>query len=259
MTAPAGSWIVRMRPRSGARCRLLCVPYAGVGPSAYRRWAQDLPAEIEVGVVQLPGRESRLRESPFIRIEPLIDAAAPALRPYLDLPFAMFGHSMGALVAFELARRFREEGWGIPTHLFVSGRRAPDLPPRHPAITHLPDDEFVSEIRRRYNGIPDEVLRHPDLLALLLPGLRADLSVIETYAHRSAPPLGCPIAAFGGLADPEATEAELVGWRQHTTGALSVQMFPGGHFFLQSSHEDLMRIVTDELMAPSDRASGARA
>jgi medium-chain acyl-[acyl-carrier-protein] hydrolase len=232
------------------------VPYAGVGPSAYRQWGEALPADIEVGVVHLPGREGRLREAPFTRIEPLIDAATEALRPYLDLPFAMFGHSMGALVAFELARRFRDDRGITPTHLFVSGRRAPQLPARHPAITHLPDDEFVKEIRRRYNGIPDEVLRHPDLLALLLPGLRADLSVIEAYAHRPGSPLGCPIAAFGGLADPEATEAELVGWRQQTTGALSVRMFPGGHFFVQSAHEELMRILTDELMVVTDQGSG---
>lgn len=256
MTGPSGSWVVRMKPRSRARRRLLCVPYAGVGPSAYRQWGEALPADIEVGVVHLPGREGRLREAPFTRIEPLIDAATEALRPYLDLPFAMFGHSMGALVAFELARRFRDDRGITPTHLFVSGRRAPQLPARHPAITHLPDDEFVKEIRRRYNGIPDEVLRHPDLLALLLPGLRADLSVIEAYAHRPGSPLGCPIAAFGGLADPEATEAELVGWRQQTTGALSVRMFPGGHFFVQSAHEELMRILTDELMVVTDQGSG---
>jgi surfactin synthase thioesterase subunit len=257
VSAGAGSWLVRMRPRSHARRRLLCVPYAGVGPSAYRRWSDGLPADIEVGVVHLPGRESRLREAPFTGIEALIDAAAPALRPYLDLPFAIFGHSMGALIGFELARRFRDEGWGGPTHLLVSGQRAPHLPRRHPAIAHLPDDEFLREIQRRYNGIPDEVMRHPDLVALLLPGLRADLSAIEAYAHRPGSPLGCPISAFGGLADPEATEAELVGWRQQTTGAISVRMFPGGHFFFQSAHEDLMRILTDELMAIADQASGS--
>jgi medium-chain acyl-[acyl-carrier-protein] hydrolase len=138
VSTPVSPWLVRLKPRSGARRRLLCVPYAGVGPSVYRRWAEALPADIEVGVVHLPGREGRLRETPFTRIEPLIDAASMALRPYLDLPFAMFGHSMGALVAFELARRFRDDDGSAPTHLFVSGRRAPHLPSRHPAITHLP-------------------------------------------------------------------------------------------------------------------------
>lgn len=256
MSAPADSWLVRMKRRSHARRRLLCVPYAGVGPSVYRRWAEALPADVEVGVLHLPGREGRLREAPFTRIEPLIDAASSALRPHLDLPFAMFGHSMGALVAFELARRFRDDRGSAPTHLFVSGRRAPHLPSRHPAITHLPDEEFVREIRRRYNGIPDEVMQHADLLALLLPGLRADLAVIEAYVHRPGRPLDCPIVAFGGVKDPEATETELVGWRQQTTGALSVRMFPGGHFFVQSAHEELMRILSEELMLTVDRTAG---
>ena len=116
----------------------------------------------------------------------------------------MFGHSMGALVAFELARRFGDDEGSAPTHLFVSGRRAPHLPPRHPAITHLPDDKFVQEIRRRYNGIPDEVMQHPDLLALLLPGLRADLSVIEAYVHR--PGRASTVrSSHWGVKDPEAT------------------------------------------------------
>lgn len=253
MTVGAGPWLVRMKPRPGAQLRLLCVPYAGVGPSAYRRWSDAMPPEVEVGAIHLPGREGRLREPAFTRIEPLVDGAAAGLRPYLDRPFALFGHSMGALVAFELARRFREEGWGEPTHLFVSGRRAPHLPPRHPAITHLPDAEFVEEIRRRYNGIPDEVLRHPDLLALLLPGLRADLTLIEAYVHRPAGPLGCPLSVYGGAEDPEATQAELVGWREHTRGPLAVQMFPGGHFFVQSGHEELVQSVMAALVSDAAR------
>jgi len=250
-----GSWLVRARPRSRARLRLFCVPHAGVGPSAYRQWSDSLPADIEVALVHLPGRESRLREAPYTQIEPLVTATATALRPYLDIPYAVFGHSMGALVAFELARRFEEDGQGAPRYLFVSGRRAPQMPPRRSPIAHLPDDQFVREIRNRYNGIPDEVLRHPDLLALLLPGLRADLTLVEDYVHRSGSPLPCPIVALGGLEDAEATEAELVGWRQQTTAALSVRMFPGGHFYLQAAHEELMRIVTDALMV-SDGVSG---
>jgi surfactin synthase thioesterase subunit len=249
VSAVANSWLVRGRRRAGARLRLFCVPHAGVGPSAYRRWSDCLPSDIEVALIHLPGRESRLRETPYTHIEPLVEAAAVALGPYLDIPYAMFGHSMGALVAFELARRFEEEGHGAPRHLFVSGRRAPQMPPRRSPIAHLPDDQFVPEIRSRYNGIPEEVLRHPDLLALLLPGLRADLTLVEGYVHRPGAPLPCPIVAMGGMADMEATEAELVGWRHQTTAALSVRMFPGGHFYLQTAHEELMRIVTEALMA----------
>lgn len=254
MSTGSSGWLVRMKPRPEARLRVFCVPYAGVGPSAYRRWSDAMPRDIEVGAVHLPGREGRLREPAFTRIEPLVDAVAAGLRPYLDRPYALFGHSMGALVAFELARRFREEGWGEPTRLFVSGRRAAHLPPRHPAIAHLPDSEFIEEIRRRYNGIPDEVLRHSDLLALLLPGLRADLTLIEAHDHRPGHPLECPISAYGGVADAEATQAELVGWREHTRGALSVRMFPGGHFFVQSAHEELVRSVKAELATDMDSA-----
>jgi medium-chain acyl-[acyl-carrier-protein] hydrolase len=219
-----------------------------VGPSAYRQWNDSLSADIDVALVHLPGRESRLREAPYTQMEPLVDAAAMALVPYLDVPYAMFGHSMGALVAFELARRFEEDGQGAPRRLFVSGRRAPQMPPRRPPIARLPDDQFVGEIRSRYNGIPEEVLRHPDLLAMLLPGLRADLRLVEDYVHRPASPLPCPIVAMGGLADAEATEAELVGWREQTTATLSLRMFPGGHFYLQTAHEELMRIVADALL-----------
>lgn len=259
MSAGSGTWLVRMKPRPAARLRLLCVPYAGVGPSAYRRWSDALPPDIEVGAVHLPGREARLREPALTRLEPLIDVTAEGLRPFLDRPFALFGHSMGALVAFELARRFRVEGWGEPTHLFVSGRRAPHLPPRHPEIAHLPDAEFVEEIRRRYNGIPDEVLRHPDLLALLLPGLRADLTLIEAYVHRPDRALRCPVSVCGGITDPEATQADLAGWREHAEGAFSLQMFPGGHFFVQSAHEELVQSVRAALAVGAVQVPDGRA
>jgi medium-chain acyl-[acyl-carrier-protein] hydrolase len=194
----------------------------------YRQWADVLPPDIEVGAILLPGHEARLREAPFTRLEPLVDALVTGLRTHMDLPFAMFGHSLGALVAFHVACRLRDEGAAEPAHLFVSGRRAPQLPPRHPPITHLPDPEFVEEVRRRYNGISDEVIRHPDLLALLVPTLKADMAVIETYVHREGIPLECPISVYGGDDDPEATPAELVSWKVQTRGPLSVRMFPGG-------------------------------
>jgi len=250
------TWLVRAKPRSGARLRLLCFPWAGVGPAVYRQWAEAFPPDIEVGAILLPGREARLREVPFTRLEPLVDALVTGLRPHMDLPFAMFGHSMGALVAFHVACRFRQEGPGEPAHLFLSARRAPHLPLRYPPIAHLGDAEFVTEVRRRYNGIPDEVLRHPDLLALLLPALKADMALIEGYTHREDGRLQCPITTYGGLDDPEATQAELVSWREQTRGPLSVRMFPGTHFFVQTAQAAVLRAIRDDLAVVADAPRG---
>jgi medium-chain acyl-[acyl-carrier-protein] hydrolase len=254
----SATWLVRPTPRPAARLRLLCFPYAGVGPSAYRQWAELLSPDVEVGSVLLPGREGRFREAPFTQMEPLLDALTAGLRPYLDLPWALFGHSMGAVVAFEVARRVRALGHGEPVHLFVSARRAPHLPPRHGPISHLPDEAFVAEVRRRYDGIPAEVLRHPDLLALLTPGLRADLAVLEGHRHRPEIPLGCPLSAFGGREDAEATEAELAAWRRETRGPVSLRMFPGGHFFLQSARADVLRALAEDLALDVEDARGGR-
>jgi surfactin synthase thioesterase subunit len=236
---------------------LFCVPYAGVGASVYRQWGRMLPPAIDVCAVQLPGREGRLREQPFREIGPLLDAAVPSLRPWLDLPFAFFGHSMGALLAFELSRRLRDEGLGEPFHLFVSGRRSPEIPLRHPPISHLPDHEFVEEVSRRYNGIPDEVRRHQELLDLLVPGLKADLALLERYAYRPTAPLEGALTAFGGRADGEATGLDLAEWRVHTRGPFAVRMFDGGHFFIQASASDVLRAVAEGLSCLPDLGLGS--
>lgn len=240
-------WLMRWTPAPRARMRLFCVPYAGVGASLYRPWGRALPPKIEVCALQLPGREGRLRESPFRDLDRLLDAAVPALRPWLDLPFAFFGHSMGALVAFELVRRLRDEGPGKVAHLFVSGRRGPELPQRHPPISDLPDGEFVEEVSRRYDGIPDEVRQHQELLDLLVPGLKADLALLEAYVYRPSTPLDCALTAFGGREDAEATEAELATWCAQTRGPFTIRRFDGGHFFVQASSSQVLRALVDGL------------
>jgi medium-chain acyl-[acyl-carrier-protein] hydrolase len=241
------SWLVRVQPVAQPTMRLLCVPYAGVGASAYRLWRGALSPDIEVLALQAPGRESRLRETPFTEMQSLVTAATEAVRDELDVPFAIFGHSVGALIAFELVRHLRDEGCSEPVHLFVSGRRPPHLPPRHPAIAQLPDHEFVAEIDRRYGGIPAEVMSEPDLLALLLPGLKADIALFEGYRYRPLAPLACPISAYGGSQDADAVPADLGRWQQLTRGAFTVRTFPGAHFFLQTAHADVVRAVGDAL------------
>src|SRR5438477_7054516 len=172
------SWILKPRPRPTARVKLLCFPYAGGPASAFRSWADVLPPDVDVWPVQLPGRGSRFRE-PLLR-EPdlLVTAIADGLRPHLDQPFALFGHSMGGLIAFELSRELRRRGWPGPRLLAVSGHEAPQRPDPDPPIAHLSDDLFLHEIRTRYDGIPDEVFAEKELLAVLLPVLRADVTLL---------------------------------------------------------------------------------
>jgi medium-chain acyl-[acyl-carrier-protein] hydrolase len=240
------SWLMRPQANPGARLRLFCFPYAGGGASIYRQWLTEMPAPVEVCAVQLPGREARLREQPFKDLPTLVAAAADGLAPYMDKPFAFFGHSMGAMVAYELARELRRRGQTGPVHLFLSGRRAAHLPDSHPMVHGLPDEEFKQELRR-LGGTPEAVLEHQELMEMMLPMLRADFQLVETYAYHPEEPLVCPIAALGGLADAEAGQPELAPWRQHTTGDFSLRMFPGGHFFLHDHRQALQRYIVQDL------------
>ena len=181
--------------------------------------------------MQLPGRESRFREAPFTRMSDAVEQAAGVLERHLDLPFALFGHSMGAILCFELARLLRSRYGVGPIHLFVSARRAPQFPDPRPPLHPLPDARFIAEIDRRYNGLPREVLANTELMELLLPMLRADVQMIETYAYEPDLPLDCPITAFGGLEDNDLRIEDLDGWRAHTNSHFEAKLFPGDHFF----------------------------
>ena len=220
--------------RPHARLRLFCFPYAGVGASAYRTWAALVPETVEVRAVQLPGRESRLREACATAMPALVEDVTAGIQPLLDRPFALFGHSLGALLAFETARRLAGVPGAGPAHLFASGRRAPHLPARSRPIADLEPGAFLEEIRRRYDGVPRQILEEPDLLALLLPALRADITLIESYRYEAVAPLECPITVYGGVDDIEARHDELSAWRVHTRSSFALRMFPGSHFFIRS-------------------------
>lgn len=232
-------WLAYREPNPRARLRVFCFPYAGGGASIYRGWAASLPADHEVCPVQLPGRESRLREQPFTHLGPMVQALADALPPCFDLPFVFFGHSMGALIAFELARELRRRGGSLPLHLFVSGRRAPQLPVREAPIHGLPEPEFIVKLRE-LNGTPEEVLQHAELMRLLLPILRADFAVNETYEYAPAESFDFGISAFGGLGDEEVTREHLEAWREQARGRFRLRMLPGDHFFLHGGGKNLI-------------------
>jgi len=238
------SWISFRKPGPKSRLRLFCFPSAGAGALIFRTWSDRLPADVDVCPVQLPGRGARLMERPFTRLSPLVEALAQGLAPLLDMPFAFFGHSLGTLVSFELARRIRKQYGVHPVRLFVSAGHAPQIPYRAPSINTLPDKEFLAELRR-LNGTPSELLDHEELMEIMLPILRADFALYETYVYSIEPPLNCPISAFGGLQDRRVSDSDLEAWRAQTSVSFSLQMFPGDHFFLKQPL--LLRALSDEL------------
>lgn len=211
---------------------VFCLPFAGGGASFYRPWMQLAPKSFAIVPVQPPGREDRLFEQSFERMPDLVQAAADALIPFLRPPYALFGHSMGGMIAYELVQELRLRESPLPMHLFVSGAPAPHVAAQIPPIFHLPEPQLIAEIRRRYRDLPNEVLESRELLDLLLPRLRADLAVTGTYEYRGSPPLSCPITAFGGDGDETVTPEMIAAWREHTVMMFRSEIFPGGHFFL---------------------------
>ena len=247
--ATADGWLFRPSPKTASRVRLFCFPHAGAGAALFRTWPRDLPSSVDLCAVRLPGRESRMHETAYTRLSDLVPVLASALRPYLDMPFALFGHSVGALACFELARHLQRETGEGPSNLFVAARRAPHRPEPNPPIHQLSDPDFIEAVRRRYNGIPDVVLREPELLALMLPTLRADFSLLETYRYAGEDRLICPISCFGGLEDPQTSHDDLDAWRAHTSGAFTLRMLPGDHFFVQSGQPHLLQTLAHDLAA----------
>lgn len=242
------SWLVIPKPNPAARLRLFCFPYAGAGSVVYRTWVEGLPPQIEMLSVLYPGRESRLREPAYGYIQPLVSTLSTEIIPYFDRPFAFYGHSLGALIAFELVRTLRRLQAPVPLHLFLSSRRAVHLPDPLPRIHQLSDDSFAIAVQQRYNGIPEVIQQDPELMAIFLPILKADFSMLETYEYQQDAPFEGPISVYGGMQDPGATQEELAAWELHTTRSCSVQMFPGDHFFLQSQRAALLAAISKDLM-----------
>ena len=241
------AWIACRTARPRARVRLFCFPYAGGGASLFRTWSADFPPEIEVCPVQLPGREGRISEPLFERLSPLVAAVDAGLRLLMDKPFAFFGHSMGALIAFELARTLRRRGAPAPVHLFASGCLPPHIPDRRP-FHHLSDADLIKGLIE-LGGMSEDMLQHKELLEFMVPILRADSAVTETNVYTEEAPLRCPITALGGIDDDLVTLEDMAAWRQHTSGAFVEERLPGSHFFLQSARAEVIGVVARRLLA----------
>jgi medium-chain acyl-[acyl-carrier-protein] hydrolase len=238
-------WFSNLRPNPGAALRMFCVPYAGGGAQVFQQWPDSLPSSLEVWAVNLPGRGKRLMEPPFANLAPLVTALSEALLSLLDRPFVFFGHSMGALIAYETARSLRKMDAPLPLHIFVSGCFAPQLPDPYP-IHHLQHQEFIDELRR-LGGMPKEVLESQELMELILPSLRADFIATENYIYREEAPLSSAISVFGGWRDPITTKDSLDAWQIHTTKYFSTRMLPGDHFFIHNTKSLLLELIVGEL------------
>ncbi|MBV9231998.1 MAG: thioesterase [Chloroflexi bacterium] len=249
---PNAPWVMRSKPQP--RLRLFCFPYAGGGASIFRLWSNKLPSEVEVCPVYLPGREIRLREPLFTRLSPLVETLSHALSPYMDIPFAFFGHSMGALISFELTRHLRKKRKPGPAHLFVAALRAPQLLLSDSAQHLLPDPDFIDTLHR-LGGTPGAVLQNEELMRLMLPILRADFAVYETYVYTEDAPLDMGITAFGGEQDHEVSVQDMAAWRTQTRSSFELHILPGNHFFIHSGQDFLLQILSQDLAKLLSRAT----
>ncbi|MFI9239250.1 thioesterase II family protein [Streptomyces sp. NPDC053079] len=249
--APTRSaWFRTFTPRPAARIRLICFPHAGGAASAFRGWAAGLPASVEVTAVQFPGRQDRYDETPPSDMAALVAAITEEIGPLLDRPVAFFGHSMGATVAYEVARALPRELRPALVHLFASARRAPAE--CRPLAPEFQGDEGVLRYVRGLGGTGAALLADPALLDVALPVLRTDFGLIDTYRHQPGAPLMCPVTAIVGSDDTYNTPAEAQAWSHYTTAAFGLHVLPGGHFYTETATEELLEVVTERL-APAVR------
>ncbi len=247
-------WFAYRKLTPYARQRLFCLPHAGGGASLFRDWHGRLPAEIELCPIQLPGRETRFGEVPYTRLADLVPALVDAIRHDLDLPFGLFGHSNGALIALAVAQHLRRDRLPTPCLLVVSAHRAPHPPELEPPRHRLPDDELLQELKR-LDGTPPALFEHPEMVRLLLAVYRADLELGETRGPELDGPLSCPIAAYGGGTDPEVTADDLDAWRRHTLADFRRRLFAGGHFYIRTAAPALLASLAADLTEASRAAA----
>jgi medium-chain acyl-[acyl-carrier-protein] hydrolase len=239
-------WALFPKPNPAASLRLFCFHHAGGNAQTFKGWLANLPPIVETVLIQLPGRGVRLAEPQITRLLPLSRIVAQALRQYLDKPFAFFGHSLGALLCFEVARSLRREHCREPVHIFVSATQAPLRSRRDERLSAMSRAALIEKLRE-FNGAPLEALRNEELMDLLLPTIRADFELCETYEYHPEAPLGCPITIYGGIEDHEVEREGLAAWSEMTTGPSNIRMFPGGHFYINTSQALFLQTFASDL------------
>lgn len=235
-----------LRASTNFRMNMFFFPCAGGTANSYMNWATEMPDYFSVSAIELPGRGRRFNEAAAHTLDKVVSDICDDLASHRELPYAFFGHSLGALLAFEVTRELRRRSRNLPAHLFVAGRIAPQVERRKPSIHTLPDEDFIAELCA-IGGIPAELLREKELIDLLLPALRADVRMHETYCFRYEEPLECAITAFGGSADADVSMTELQAWQFHTAGEFKLYQFDGGHFFLNAVRSVLIEIIREKL------------
>jgi surfactin synthase thioesterase subunit len=240
-------WIVRRTPRESASLRLFCFPYAGGGSVVFHDWHSAFPEHIEVCAIEPPGRLARRAERACSEVAEFTSAVSAALDPFLDRPFAFFGYSLGALLAFECARALRRERKLEPTDLIVAASKAPQLPRRQPPISGAPSANFVRELEARYGPIEPVIKADPEMLAAIVDIMRVDLGMLERYVYQADQSFSCPILAVGGTEDHSVMQGELEGWRAQSNAPSRTHYLPGGHFFIRGSGAQLRGLVRDQL------------
>jgi medium-chain acyl-[acyl-carrier-protein] hydrolase len=239
------TWFACLKQNPQASLRLFCFPYAGGGSHIFRAWVDSFPDWVELYAANLPGRGNRVNEPLCTSLMQVTQSLAQNIERYLDKKIAFFGHSMGALLSFELCRQLRRTRGIEPDYLFVSGHRAPHLKDGAP-VHNLPDAEFLEKVRE-LNGTPPEILENAELIEFMLPILRADFQMLETYSFLPDFRLNCPMEAYGGLEDSETSYEEISAWRDHTSNSFAQRMFPGDHFFINTARASLLERITRAL------------
>ncbi|MEU5422155.1 thioesterase II family protein [Streptomyces sp. NPDC001407] len=246
-TEDNGLWVRRFHPRPDAATRLVCLPHAGGSASFYFPVSQAMPDDVDVICLQYPGRQDRRAEPLIDNIPELADRVFAALLPWADRPLAFFGHSMGATLGFEVARRFEREKGIVLAGLFASARRAPSRH-RHETVHQRDDDGLIAELKG-LSGTDSQLLGDEEILRMVLPAIRADYHAAETYTYEPGEPLHCPVTALTGDDDPKVTLEEAQAWAEHTEGPFDFHVYPGGHFYLASHQKALNTLMADHLRA----------